>query len=120
MRVLITTDWYKPAVNGVVTSVVNLSNGLEAAGHEVCILTLSGSLRSYCSGNVTHIGSIGVGLVYPNARLKMAQSDRFVRQLVEWKPDIVHSQCEFSTFFSCKADCAGVRRAAGAHLSHRL
>lgn len=102
MRVLITTDWYKPVVNGVVTSVVNLAAGLEAAGHEVRILTLSGSLRSYRSGGVTYIGSVGVGLVYPNARLKIAHSSRFVRELVEWRPDVVHSQCEFSTFFLAK------------------
>ena len=114
MRVLITTDWYKPAVNGVVTSVVNLTDGLEAAGHEVRILTLSGSLRSYCAGNVTYIGSIGVGLVYPNARVKMAQSDRFVRELAEWRPDIVHSQCEFSTFFLAKR----IAQECGAPLIH--
>ena len=102
MKILITTDWYKPVINGVVTSVVNLAHGLEAMGHEVRILTLSGNLRSYQENNVTFIGSVSVGLVYPNARLKMAQSHQFVRELVEWKPDIVHSQCEFSTFFLAK------------------
>ncbi len=102
MKILITTDWYKPVINGVVTSVVNLARGLEAMGHEVRILTLSGSLRSYQEGNVTCIGSVSVGLVYPNARLKMAQSHQFVHELVEWNPDIVHSQCEFSTFFLAK------------------
>lgn len=35
MKVLITTDWYKPAVNGVVTSVLSLEAGLTALGHEV-------------------------------------------------------------------------------------
>ena len=29
MRVLITTDWYEPVINGVVTSVMNLSRQLE-------------------------------------------------------------------------------------------
>lgn len=29
MKVLITTDWYRPAVNGVVTSVRNLAEGLK-------------------------------------------------------------------------------------------
>ena len=28
MKVLITTDWYRPAVNGVVTSVRNLADGM--------------------------------------------------------------------------------------------
>ena len=41
MRVLITTDWYEPVINGVVTSVMNLSRQLRERGHEVKILTLS-------------------------------------------------------------------------------
>lgn len=114
MKILITTDWYKPVINGVVTSVVNLAHGLETMGHEVRILTLSGSLRSYQENNVTFIGSVSVGLVYPNARLKMALSHRFVRELVEWKPDVVHSQCEFSTFFLAKK----IAQECGAQLVH--
>lgn len=39
MKILITTDWYTPAVNGVVTSVKNLQRELERRGHEVRILT---------------------------------------------------------------------------------
>ena len=37
MKILITTDWYTPAVNGVVTSVKNLQRELERRGHEVRI-----------------------------------------------------------------------------------
>lgn len=44
MKILITTDWYTPAVNGVVTSVNNLRRELEALGHEVRVLTLSPDL----------------------------------------------------------------------------
>lgn len=99
MKVLITTDWYKPAVNGVVTSVVNLADGLTALGHEVRILTLSGTRHSHSDGKVSYIGSIGVGMLYPNARLKAARSSRYVKELISWAPDVVHSQCEFSTFF---------------------
>ena len=40
MKILITTDWYEPVINGVVTSVVNLSNELKKRGHEVKILTI--------------------------------------------------------------------------------
>ncbi len=61
MKILITTDWYKPAVNGVVTSVVSLADGLAAEGAEVRILTLSSDLHSYTKGNVTYLGSVGVG-----------------------------------------------------------
>lgn len=47
MKVLITTDWYKPAINGVVTSVCNLREELQQRGHEVKILTLSHTAHSY-------------------------------------------------------------------------
>ena len=34
MRVLITTDWYEPVINGVVTSVMNLPRQLRERGHD--------------------------------------------------------------------------------------
>ncbi|MDD3541635.1 MAG: glycosyltransferase family 4 protein [Petrimonas sp.] len=102
MKVLITTDWYRPVVNGVVTSVLSLADGLTALGAEVRILTLSGDMHSRTDGNVTYLGSIGVGKIYPNARLKTAPSSKYIRELVDWRPDVVHSQCEFSTFFLAK------------------
>lgn len=102
MKILITTDWYKSAVNGVVTSVKNLEKGLIAQGHEVRILTLSENLSSYTEGNVIYIGSIKAEKIYPNARIKVPVRSRAVayilRDIIEWKPDIIHSQCEFSTF----------------------
>ena len=41
MKILITTDWYTPSVNGVVTCVLNLQKQLETAGHKVRVLTLA-------------------------------------------------------------------------------
>ena len=99
MKILITSDWYSPAVNGVVTSVLNLRRELEARGHEVRVLTLSQSPRSSYQDGVTRLGSISAGLIYPGARLRTALGSRYVRELIRWKPDVVHSQCEFSTFF---------------------
>lgn len=99
MKILITSDWFSPAVNGVVTSVKNLRRELERRGHEVRILTLSQTTHSWEKDGVTYIGSVPAGLVYPGARLRSAIGGRLVRELVDWCPDIVHSQCEFSTFF---------------------
>lgn len=98
MKILLTTDWYKPVINGVVTSVINLADGLTSLGHEVRILTLSGNRRSYQNENVTYIGSVSAGKVYPDARLRIKRGSRLLRELIRWQPDIVHSQCEFSTF----------------------
>lgn len=67
MKILITSDWYAPTVNGVVTSVLNLQRGLEAMGHEVRILTLSETAHSRTEGPVTAIGAIGAGRIYPGA-----------------------------------------------------
>ena len=99
MKILITSDWYKPVINGVVTSVENLKKGLETAGHDVRILTLSGNAHSRMEDGVYYVGSINAGIVYPNARLKLAVPPKIIRSIMEWKPDVVHSQCEFSTFF---------------------
>ena len=98
MKILITTDWYTPAVNGVVTSVKNLQRELERRGHEVRILTLSQSLHSWSRDGVTAIGSVNAGRIYPGARLRTAMAGRWVRELMDWRPDVIHSQCEFSTF----------------------
>lgn len=114
MKVLITTDWYKPVINGVVTSVINLAQGLRALGHEVKILTLSGTHRSYTQDDVTYIGSVGVGMIYPNARLRAVPAKKYVRRLIKWHPDIVHSQCEFSTFLLAK----NISKACGCPLVH--
>ncbi|MDD3347249.1 glycosyltransferase family 4 protein [Oscillibacter sp.] len=99
MKILITTDWYLPAVNGVVTSVKNLRQELERRGHEVRVLTLSQTTRSGEKNGVTYLGSVAAGLIYPGARLRTALAGSYVRDLVAWHPDVVHSQCEFSTFF---------------------
>ena len=99
MKVLITTDCYTPTVNGVVTSVLNLRKELQLRGHEVRVLTLSQTTQSFSQDGMTYIGSIGAGKVYPGARVKSALASSFIQKLIEWKPDVVHAQCEFSTFF---------------------
>lgn len=98
MKILITTDWYAPAINGVVTSVLNLQRELSAQGHDVRILTLSRTPRSYRVGNVTYIGAVSAGKIYPGARLRTAPARHLLASLVQWHPDVIHSQCEFCTF----------------------
>lgn len=96
MRILITTDTYSPMVNGVVTSTINLYKELKAQGHEVRILTLSSTGKSYAEEDVYYLKSIGVR-VYPGARIGATIKDKFIKEIIDWKPDIVHSQTEFST-----------------------
>lgn len=98
MKILITSDWYAPAINGVVTSVVNLQKELQNLGHEVRILTLSENTRSFQQDGVTYIGSAGAGKIYQGARFALHFDNKYFEELVLWHPDIIHTQCEFSTF----------------------
>lgn len=103
MKVLITTDWYEPVINGVVTSVKNLENELIKKGHEVKIITLSQSTHSYVSGNVTYLSSVKADMIYPNARARVFHGrSKYIKKILDYKPDIVHSQCEFGTFSTAR------------------
>ena len=98
MRILITTDLFTVTTNGVVTSVRNLCDQLCRDGHDVRILTLSANHRSCRSGNVYYIRSAPLGRIYPDVRMPTSFRHRLIRELVAWKPDVIHSQCEFFTF----------------------
>lgn len=103
MKILITSDCYVPTINGVVTSIINLKTGLEALGHEVRVLTLSSTGKSEIKGTDYYIGSVSGEVIYPDVRIKIAPCKKMMRQIYDWKPDIVHSQTEFSTFPIAKA-----------------
>lgn len=98
MKILITTDVFKPAVNGVVTSVLILYEQLKKQGHDVRILTLSSDRRSRKEKDVYYIGALPAFL-YPNARMTVHMYHPYFSELIEWQPDIIHTQTEFSTYF---------------------
>lgn len=102
MKVLITSEWYAPVINGVVTSVVNLEKELIKLGHEVRVLTLSNGGKSFKKDNITYITSLGVEKIYPGARVALPTINKYIEELIEWKPDIIHTQCEFSTFLMAR------------------
>lgn len=97
MKILITSDLFKPSVNGVVTSVLNLEEQLKEQGHEVRILTISDRSFSYRDENVYYVQSVPLG-IYPDIRLPISRADEYIHELIKWKPDVVHSQCEFFSF----------------------
>lgn len=114
MKILLTTDTWTPTINGVVTSTVALRTELQARGHEVRVLTLAGSSRTYTEDGVTYLGSLDAGLIYPGARLRAPALNSALHDLAAWSPDVVHSQCEFSTF----APARQLAKTAGAPLLH--
>jgi len=98
MKVLITTDLYTTNTNGVVTSVRNLMEELEKKGHEVRVLTVSEKLRSYRKNNVYYIRSVPLGVIYPDVRMPVSYRHHYLRELIAWKPDVIHSQCEYFSY----------------------
>lgn len=101
MKVLITTDTYYPMINGVVISINNLYKELKRQGHDVRIMALSGSGEECINGDVYYLRSLKTG-IYPDARFRIPFTGNLIKQLLEWKPDIIHSQTEFSTLFAAK------------------
>ncbi|WP_080843873.1 glycosyltransferase family 4 protein [Cytobacillus gottheilii] len=98
MKILITTECYSPVINGVVTSIVNLKKELEKSGHEVRVLTLSNEAKSHIKDDVTYISSLGIDKIYPGARVTFFKNYKYLQQIIDWRPDVIHTQCEFSTF----------------------
>ena len=99
MKILITTDLYLPTLNGVVTSILNLKQELIKRGHEVRILTLQQEQQLEEEPDTYYVKSIGAGKVYPQARIMRSLGNKQLKDIVSWRPDIIHSQCEFSTYF---------------------
>jgi len=98
MKILIATDVYKPVINGVVISTFNLYEQLKKKGHEVKILTLSNTRGSKKIGDVYYVGSFPVR-VYPQARMRVKPYHYYIKEIIEWKPDVIHTQSEFTTCF---------------------
>ena len=119
LKILITTDLYTVNTNGVVTSVQNLFDELTAKGHDVRILTLSDSLHSHKDGAVYYIRSVPLGAVYPDLRMPTSYRHKLIQEIIDWKPDVVHSQCEFFSY-QFAARIAKITGAPIVHTYHTL
>ncbi len=108
MKVLITTDCYKPMINGVVTSIINLEAELRRLGHEVKILCPSENHCCIENGDIYKIGSLNFAKLTDGARLAFKLRKKNLQKLIEWKPDIIHSQTEFTSFIMARRIAAEV------------
>ena len=88
MKILITTDWYEPVINGVVTSVLTLKKELTRKGHEVRVVTLSERGHSYKEEDVYYMRSVDISRIYPGARAVCFPGSRLYEELIAWQPDI--------------------------------
>ncbi len=98
-RVLLLSDSYRPTVNGVVTSIDELRQGLLEAGHDVRVLTVGPGRRTTFDGSVYRLPSLDASPIYPHARVGRLVAPATFAELVAWRPDVLHSHTEFSAFW---------------------
>lgn len=114
MKILITTDLFTTKTNGVVTSIRNLMDGLAQKGHEVRVVAVSEKRKSYREDNVYYIKSVSLEKVYPQVRMPISYRNAYLREVVQWKPDVIHSQSEYFSY----QFAAYVSRKTGAPIVH--
>lgn len=95
MKILIATDCYIFQTGGVTSVVLSLEKGLREKGHEVKVLALSNSHRSYREGESYFIRSYRF-YDYPEHRRSLALRDPLLEELKAWKPDVIHIHTEAS------------------------
>lgn len=98
-RVLLLSDSYRPTVNGVVTSIDELRQGLLEAGHDVRVLTVGPVRRTTFDGTVYRLPSLDASHIYPHARLGRPIDPETFADLLAWRPDVLHSHTEFVAFW---------------------
>lgn len=93
MKILISTDCYMFNVGGITASVLALCAGLRHLGHEVKTLSLSNRYQSFRDKDDYYIKSFPA-FYYPGMRMSFSARDPLLRELEEWKPDLIHIQTE--------------------------
>ena len=114
MKILITTDLFTTRTNGVVTSTHNLIHDLKRRGHDVRVITFSKNGKSWTEDGVYYIKSMSLEWIYPEVRMNSSRARKYVKEIVEWCPDIIHSQCEYFTYPFAKR----ISRKTGAPIIH--
>jgi len=100
MKIAIFVDTYAPYINGVVTHVKLLKEGLEKNGHNVLIVTAKNKIRHhYIENDILFCPSVGFkhlydyGLASPISRTRKKHLEKF-------NPDIIHIHQEFGVGLS--------------------
>ncbi len=116
MKLLITTDLYTVTTNGVVTSLKNLRDEMKKRGHDVRVLTFSEDRHSHKDEEegVYYISSLSIEKIYPGLRMPLKYRGKLIREIIDWKPDMIHSQCEFFSFLFARR----ISKKTGAPIVH--
>lgn len=95
MKIGIFTDTYSPTVNGVVSSINILKNGLENLGHKVYIITVKKDNSFNNNSDIIEIPGISLPII-PEHKIGMFYSYKLINKIKKLNLDIVHTQTEFS------------------------
>ena len=94
MKIGLFTDTYYPQVNGVATSVKQLSEELLKHGHEVYVITSSDQIKTTKKGNVIRLPGFKIKKLY-GYNLSGFYSYSVSRYLKKLELDIVHAHSEY-------------------------
>lgn len=100
MKIALFTETYLPYINGVVTHVKILKEGLEELGHQVLVVTADPHTHRYfVKDGVLHCPAKSFKRFYDYG-LASPVSTRRLMYLKEFDPDIIHIHNEFGVGFS--------------------
>jgi 1,2-diacylglycerol 3-alpha-glucosyltransferase len=95
MRVALFTETYLPVINGVVTHVKTLKEGLEKLGHKVLIVTADSGVKHHqIEGSVMYCPAVKMKKIY-GYDVASPISPKRLKHLRAFKPDIIHIHNEF-------------------------
>ncbi len=96
MRIALFTETYLPHINGVVTHVKALRDGLTAMGHTVLVVTADSKTRKhYIKNDVLYCPAYKASKRFYGFDLAMPVSRTRLRFLRDFHPDIIHVHNEF-------------------------
>jgi len=100
MNVALFTETYVPYINGVVTHVKALHDGLEKLGHNVLVVTVdTGTYHHYIKDGVLYCPAKTLKKLY-NFGLASPVSIKRFRMLRAFQPDVIHIHQEFGVGLS--------------------
>jgi 1,2-diacylglycerol 3-alpha-glucosyltransferase len=95
MKIALFTETYLPVINGVVTHVKALKEGLEELGHEVLIVTADSSVKNHeIEDGVMYCPAVRLKKIYNYDVASPLSAERH-RRIKEFNPDIIHIHNEF-------------------------
>ncbi len=95
MRVALFTEVYLPAVNGVVTHVKTLKEGLEQLGHKAIIVTADSNVKkTQASKDILYCPAIRLEKIYGYDVASPISTDR-LKLIKDFNPDVIHIHNEF-------------------------